>query len=148
MVVPAADKLAAKWHYTTTQPAADWAKPGFDSSHWSEGWSGFGVRDTPGAIAGTTWNTSDIWLRRDVDIAPDKLKDLELWFHHDDEAEVYINGVLALDAGGFVGRYDYFPLSEQGRAALKPGKNTVAIHCHQTGGGQYVDLGFVDVQIN
>ena len=148
VVVPAADKLAAKWHYTTSRPAADWVKPSFDVSRWPEGWSGFGVRDTPGAIAGTVWNTSDIWLRRDVDIAPDKLKNIELWFHHDDDAEVYINGVLALDAGGFVGRYDFFPLTEQGRAALKPGKNTVAVHCHQTGGGQYVDLGFVDVQIN
>ena len=49
---------------------------------------------------------------------------------------------------GFVGRYESFPLTEKGRAALKPGKNTVAIHCRQTGGGQYVDLGFVDVKAN
>ena len=148
VVVPAADKAAAKWRYTTTQPATDWARANFDASHWPEGWSGFGVRDTPGSIAGTTWNTSDIWLRRDVEIPAAELKNIELWFHHDDEAEVYINGVLALDAGGFVGRYDSFPLTEKGKAALKPGKNTIAVHCHQTGGGQYVDLGFVDVKTN
>jgi len=148
VVVPAADQLAAKWHYTTQQPGADWTHVNFDVTSWPEGWSGFGVRDTPGAIPRTTWDTSDIWLRRDVDISSSQLKDIELWFHHDDEAEVYINGVLALDAGGFVGRYDYFPLTDKGRAALRPGKNTVAIHCHQTGGGQYVDLGFVDVKTN
>jgi len=148
VVIPAADKAAAKWRYTTKQPGADWTKSNFDASSWPEGWSGFGVRDTPGALPHTTWNTSDIWLRRDVEIAPEQLKDIELWFHHDDEAEVYINGVLALDAGGFVGRYDYFPLTEQGKAALKAGKNAIAIHCHQTGGGQYVDLGFVDVKTN
>ncbi|HSY20131.1 MAG TPA: DUF5127 domain-containing protein [Candidatus Acidoferrales bacterium] len=148
VVIPAADKAAAKWHYTTAQPGADWTKASFDASNWPEGWSGFGVRDTPGALPHTTWNTSDIWLRRDVELAPEQLKDIALWFHHDDDAEVYINGVLALDAGGFVGRYDYFPLTEQGKAALKAGKNTIAIHCHQTGGGQYVDLGFVDVKPN
>ena len=148
VVVPAADRKSAKWSYTTTKPAAGWAQTGFDFSAWPEGWSGFGVSNTPGAIATTTWNTSDIWLRREVEIPADKLKDLELWFHHDDAAEVYINGVLALHAGGFVAKYDCFPLSEKARAALKPGKNLIAIHCHQTGGGQYVDLGFVDVKTN
>ncbi|MDB6018097.1 MAG: Glutaminase [Pedosphaera sp.] len=146
VVIPAADKQSAKWRYTTSQPGTGWTRIKFDASTWREGWSGFGMRDTPGAVPSTLWNTSDIWLRREVEISADKFKDLELWFHHDDEAEVYINGVLALNAGGFVGRYEYCPLTEQGRAALKPGKNTIAVHCHQTGGGQYVDLGFVNVQ--
>ncbi|MEI9962687.1 MAG: hypothetical protein WDM76_16690 [Limisphaerales bacterium] len=70
------------------------------------------------------------------------------WFHHDEDAEVYINGVLALKAGGFTGNYDASPLTVAGKSALKPGKNLIAIHCHQTGGGQYVDLGFVRVQNN
>ncbi len=143
VVVPAADQAPAKWSYTTSQPAANWAQVNFDATGWADGLSGFGVRDTPGAVVGTRWNTGDIWLRRDVEIAADQLKGLELWFHHDDDAEVYINGVLALDAGGFTAAYEAFPLIGAGKAALKAGKNTVAIHCHQTGGGQFVDLGFV-----
>ena len=33
-----------------------------------------------------------------------------------------------------------------GKTALKEGKNTMAVHCRQTGGGQFVDVGIVDVK--
>jgi hypothetical protein len=51
-------------------------------------------------------------------------------------------------AAGFITSYDVFPLTTEGAAALKPGKNLIAIHCHQTIGGQYVDFGLVDVRTN
>jgi hypothetical protein len=148
VIVPAADQQAAKWRYTTTKPSGDWAKENFNASAWPEGWSGFGSDGTPGAVIGTVWKTSNIWLRREVEIPMDKSQTPELWLHHDEDAEVYINGVLALKTTGWVGNYDVFPLSKAARAALKPGKNTLAVHCQQTGGGQYVDLGLVEVRNN
>jgi len=148
VVVPAADKQSAKWRYTMTKPPADWATEKFDASSWQEGWSGFGSDGTPGAVIGTIWNTRNIWMRREVEFPADSLANQQLWLHHDEDAEVYINGILALKTNGFVGGYDVFPLTKEGRAALKPGKNIVAIHCRQTSGGQYVDLGFVTVRQN
>jgi hypothetical protein len=148
VVVPAADKQAAKWRYTTSRPADGWMKADFDVSSWQEGWGGFGTDGTPGAVIGTVWNTSHIWMRREIDIPAAALANQQLWLHHDEDVEIYINGVLAFKTSGFVGTYDVFPLTKEGRAALKPGKNLIAIHCRQSTGGQYVDLGFVTVQAN
>jgi hypothetical protein len=144
-VVPAADRQPAMWRYTTTKPAADWAKAGFDDAAWKEGKSGFGTEGTPGAIIGTVWNTPEIWLRREVEIPTDKLKNLELWIHHDEDAEIYINGVAGAHPKGYVSDYFNRPPNAAGIAALKPGKNLIAVHCHQTGGGQYIDVGLVEV---
>jgi hypothetical protein len=148
VVVPAADKQPATWSYTTSKPAPTWMEQPYDTSDWKQGRSGFGTVGTPGAIIGTTWKTDDIWLRREIILPAADYDELQAWLHHDEDAEVYINGVLALKVGGFITGYDVFPLTPRGRSALKPGKNLVAIHCHQTLGGQYIDFGLVDVQAN
>ncbi len=57
---------------------------------------------------------------------------------------MYINGVLALQVKGYVLDYDAVPMTGAARTALKPGKNVLAVHCHQTGGGQYIDVGIVE----
>ena len=148
VIVPAADKQPATWSYTTAKPADGWKGHGFDDSSWQQGKSGFGTLGTPGAIIGTTWQTGDIWLRREVNLPTQDYDELQAWLHHDEDAEVYVNGVLAIKASGFTSGYNVFPLAPDAKAALKAGKNLIAIHCHQTIGGQYVDFGLVDVQTN
>jgi len=83
-----------------------------------------------------------------VDLPPTRNGGVQAWLHHDEDAEVYVNGVLALKTRGWVSGYDAFPLSSAASKALKAGKNIIAIHCHQTGGGQYIDFGLVNVENN
>ena len=113
---------------------------------WKQGKSGFGTRGTPGAVIGTTWNTRDIWLRRQVNIPAVNRRNLQAWIHHDEDAEMYINGVLAVKVSGWTSQYHAFPIRPAARAALKPGENLISIHCHQRTGGQYIDAGFLTVQ--
>ena len=145
-VVAASQDEPQTWFYTFTQPGNDWMKPQFDPADegFKQGPAGFGTRETPGTHVRTRWNTSDIWIRRDFtiqEISPE----LHLLAHHDEDAEVHINGELVVSLYGFTGNYMPFPLDEKARKALKKGTNTIAIHCHQTTGGQYIDAGFVEV---
>ena len=91
----------------------------------------------------TVWNTDDIWLRRQFTLGTEDLRGLKLEAHHDEDLEVYLNGVLAAKLPGFIERYEQFDLRPEAVAALKPGLNTLAVHCHQTTGGQYVDVGLI-----
>lgn len=144
-VVPAADTKPATWFYTVNKPTEQWANPGFTPTDWKEGQSGFGAQNPPGAHIHTSWTTGDIWIRRDFELTSTH-HDLQLWIHHDENAEIYINGVFAARISGYSTTYDAYPINSKAKATLKSGKNTIAIHCHQTTGGQYIDAGLVDVE--
>ena len=60
--------------------------------------------------------------------------------------EIYVNGVLAASEPGFVASYSLMEMNPAALALLKPGATvTLAVHCHQTTGGQDIDVGLVDV---
>jgi len=144
--VPTAQREAVAWRYTFEKPADDWVRPDFKAEGWKEGPAGFGTAGTPGAVVRTPWNTADIWLRRDFTMPEGSFPGLQLLVHHDEDAEIYINGVLAAKLAGFVTDYEPAEINPAAKAALKPGRNTLAVHCHQTIGGQYIDVGLVDVR--
>jgi len=146
--VPTAQAAPINWRYTTTArpPAADWYRAGFNDSAWKQGPAGFGT-DPPGVHARTVWSDTpgDLWIRRKFDVPAGKFSDLQFQCYHDEDVEIYVNGVLAARAGGYTSSYDILPLSAAGRAALHAGANVVAAHCHQTGGGRFLDIGLVNV---
>jgi hypothetical protein len=144
-IAPDAQSHPQTWRYTFVKPADGWEQPGFDAAAWKEGKSGFGTKGTPGAIVETEWNTPEIWLRRTVQL--DTLPTSPaLSIHHDEDCEVYINGELALKRTDYTTGYIYAPLRKDAAKLLRIGENTIAIHCRQTRGGQYIDLGLVETK--
>ena len=145
-VLPNAREAASTWRYTTEQPAGGWFKAGFDASAWKEGQGGFGTHGTPGARVRTQWNTGDIWIRREFSLPDEARKGLQLNWHHDDDAEVYLNGELVTRASGYLTEYSAVLVPAAALATLNAEKNVLAIHCHQISGGQFIDAGFVQEQ--
>jgi hypothetical protein len=144
-VVASAQHAPVSWRYTMETPAPDWFQPDFDASGWHEGPGGFGTRGTPGAVVRTEWKTADIWLRREFTLPAGDFPGLQLLVHHDEDTEIYLNGVLATRLTGYLTEYEPIPMRMAARAALKPGRNLLAVHCRQTTGGQYIDVGLVNV---
>jgi hypothetical protein len=136
----------ATWRYTTEQPAADWIKPEFDASGWKKGPAGFGTKSTPGSVIRTTWNTGDIWLRREITMPEAACPNLQFCVYHDEDVEIYVNGILAASEGGFTSSYVPLEIRPTVMTLLKPGATiTLAVHCHQTVGGQGIDVGLANV---
>jgi hypothetical protein len=143
VVEPGSTRDGVIWRYTIDAPADGWFKPDFNDSAWKQGPGGLGTRGTPGAHVRTIWNTPDIWARRPITIpAGADPASLQLYVHHDEDAEIYLNGVLAAKTSGYTAEYDVIEMLPAAKSALKSGKNQLAVHCHQTVGGQYIDVGF------
>lgn len=87
--------------------------------------------DTPGGI----------WLRREITLPNTTPAKLIVLARHDEDVEVYVNGVLAASEAGDNGNYAKLPMSNTALATLRPGKNEIAVHCRQTVGGQVIDVG-------
>jgi hypothetical protein len=133
----------ADWKYTTEKPSNAWPESGFEASTWKEGVGGFGATGTPGIFINTSWTTSDIWLRREFDLEANDIPEMRLQAFHDEDAEIYFNGVLGLKISSFSIDYEDFEISKDALAALHGGKNTIAVHCHQSSGGQGIDVGII-----
>ena len=142
-VVPTSLKNPVNWRYTIQQPADGWTKVDFDAGGWKEGPAGFG---TVGG-AHTRWTTDDIWIRRTFTMPEGDFKKLQFYVFHDEDVEIYVNGILAASEGGFTVSYGPLSISAAALAQFKPGAQiTLATHCHQTAGGQNIDIGIANVE--
>jgi hypothetical protein len=138
-LLPTSEEVPQAWSYTVLQPPEDWMQPAFDASHWKTGQAPFGR----GYAHNTEWSETpgDIWIRREFQLPAEIPKTLSLTAIHDEDVEIYFNGVLAASAKGFVRDYVELAVAKGALAALRPGSNVIAVHCRQTTGGQVIDVG-------
>jgi hypothetical protein len=142
-LLPTSEQKAQTWKYTTEKPSVGWEKPTFRDRQWKSGKGMFGSKGTPAVNIGTEWSGSDIWMRRtfELDAIP---RDVMLRLFHDEDVEVYINGKHVKSLHGYTVQFINVNLDEEG--VLREGRNTIAVHCQQTSGGQGIDVGLVEIR--
>jgi hypothetical protein len=142
-LVPTSREVGQTWRYTTANPGENWVNSEFDDHLWREGPGGLGANDPPNASIRTEWSTPEVWARRVFELdGPAGGKPL-LSVYHDEDAEIYLNGVRVAELKGYVTGYVRVPLEDP--SLLRSGSNVIAVHCRQTGGGQFIDVG-IDVR--
>jgi hypothetical protein len=145
-LLPTSELDGRAWRYTTAEPASSWTAPDFDDRAWQSGTAPFGGGKPEGVPVRTPWTSPDIWLRQAFEWAGGSTNGLFFVLAHDDDAAIYINGVEAGDAPKSSTGYVMVPVSADAAAALKAGRNVIAVHCRQTQGAQAIDAGIVRVQ--
>ncbi len=147
-IVPVIHDILAEdissWKYTLTQPAENWNGVFYDDSDWNSGSAGFGTIETTNAVVRTQWDSEDIWCRRKFTLSQTNYSHLKLRVHYDEDAEVYINGALVATLQGYSRSYVDVPVEAAGKDILFIGNNVIAVHCQQSTGGQYIDVGLVN----
>jgi hypothetical protein len=130
----------ALWRYTATAPAASWNQRTFDDSSWAQGAGAFGDGDRAFTVSRTSWTSGDIWLRRAFSLSSVPSA-LSLKIFHDEQAEVYVNGVVVAMLTGWSQGYQTIDLPASALSALTVGSNTIAVHCRNTSPPQIIDVG-------
>lgn len=146
-----AENAAVPSRFVISSPQENWADEKYDDSSWTQAAGGYGSSGTPGGAIHTEWNSQDIWLRREFTLSEsiklDQKSQLALKIHHDEDAEVYLNGVQVANLPHWTQGYTEIPLNQEAVQALHPGRNIMAIHCRQNTGGQYIDAGLLEYVI-
>jgi hypothetical protein len=146
VLLPTSEHSPQTWRYTTKEPGTGWQEPAFDDREWNTSPGGFGTEGTPRAVVRTVWDTPQIWLRQafELDVPPERGR-LMLAVHHDEDAEIYLNGTLIQTLPGHTRHYRPVLLEDSAQTSLRAGRNVVAVHCRQTAGGQYIDVGLAEI---
>ena len=126
--------------YTFSKPEDNWMQNDYVPQNWQSGKAAFGTPENPHATV--SWNKDDIWVRRTFDWSEDISKeDLFLQYSHDDNVEIFLNGEQIAVAGNGLDYDLLLEIPANIASSIKPHNNVLAAHCHNNGGGAYIDFG-------
>jgi len=139
-IVPVGEGQPVVCSFTENDPGKEWMMPAFDDSKWNKGKMPFG-KGWANDFA-TPWNSKSIWVRRSFELNDTEIERLVLQLRHDDDVEVFINGVPAYSCENcYVGTIKEYKLNEAARKAIRKGKNMLAMHCINPRGNAWLDAG-------
>lgn len=146
VLVPINRQQRSEYRYVTEPPAERWAMLEFDASQWPSIKGNIGTKGKGGFnVAEPYWTTPQLWARRTTTL--DTLPSGEVYVRavHDQDTDIYLNGVLAASLKGDVSDYVEVKISDEARAALRVGDNVIGIHARAKGDRRIIDVGLLDI---
>ena len=137
-----AEVTEAPWRYTLKQPTT-WLDETYDDVKWQEGHGGFGTADHATRRVFTEWTSSEIWLRQ-VTALKSIPPNAALYVQTPGKTEIFINGSLAAKVNNAIETHTVIPLKPETIAALREGKNVLAVHAKSENGS---DSRCIDVHL-
>ncbi|VBB48457.1 conserved hypothetical protein [uncultured Paludibacter sp.] len=135
-----------KWNakYITKSPIGNWKSKDYNDKNWNEGKGAFGLRSSSSAIS-TKWENENIWVRREFVLDRD-LSNAKVYleYSHDDDVEIYINGIEVVKINDRCQDNAFLELSKEVTASLVKGKNIIAAYCKNKVGDAYLDFGLCE----
>ncbi len=134
-----------EWRWTSQGPQSGWTSTEFDDATWGRGMAPFGVRDQANAAARSEWSGAPLWLRRSFELTATPNEELRLAVNHASTCELWLNGVLAARLSGSSEGYVLERVTPEAVAALRSGRNVLAVACTPPSGVPCFDVGLVTV---
>ena len=127
--------------YVYEIPQKNWFYRDFDDKSWKQGQAAFGKREN-GQHIRTPWESEHIWIRREFILEEDlSAKKIFLKYSHDDDVEIYINGIEVVNTGDKRQDNVILQLPDEVVFTLQKGKNVIAAHCRNRVGEAFFDVG-------
>ena len=123
----------------------NWYKEDFDDSAWE-------TKHFPTASANTgapyysQWDGiyNVLFIRREFYVDHDPTIDTyKLYYYHDDDFKVYLNGTVLTSANGWNSDFNNYSTCNIPPSRLKVGRNVLAVMIQQNWGGAYFDCGIL-----
>lgn len=135
------------WRFTFEKPAENWAAPNFEvPENWQSGFGGFGHPLRPESRVHrvrTVWEGMDIWMRLDFELQEKPSAYTQLKLRLLDRGIIYLNGIEVFRCDWIAGPR-LAALPQAAVDSLKPGRNTLAVHCNGDREERYADVGLID----
>jgi serine/threonine protein kinase len=134
---------AQGWRCLSSLPPTNWTAPDFPDAAWP---FAAAVVGSPTYIQRTDRNPppslslTNLWLRREFTLPQVPPGILVFRINPNHDAQIFLNGVPAAPAADWRDSASFVPASEQGRAALKPGRNVLAVLSQDADGGGPIDV--------
>ena len=139
-ILPSAEEKAYSLKYTEARPSGNWMNEDYKDQDWKTGDGPFG---DDVAFAKTKWVSPDLWTRRVFPGVKQEKGKLFLKIRHDDNVEVFLNGVNIYTLKGWTHKYLYIPVPDSLLKKTGEGNNILAIHVTNTAAEQWLDAGLV-----